>query len=96
MNTYSIPFNNVRLDFDGEKHNLFLIKTNSQATMPVEINKETAIKICEDVDEFLNDYTDAKYDALLTNDGDNIGIIVDVWRIYDCENSFLILFDDYL
>ena len=95
MDTYSIPFNNVRLDFDGEKHSLFLIKTNSQATMPVEINKETAIKICEDIDEFLNKYTDVKYDAILTNHKNN-EIIVDVWGIYDCENSLTILFDDYL
>lgn len=96
MKTNTITYDSVRAYYDGneeETYTLFLNKTLGKAELFV--GEDAAIEITKQVNEFIGKYNARKYEHVLNNDGDSLGVIVDIYYKGDCIDSLTIWFDDY-
>jgi len=77
---------------EKETYNL-LLKGNPVAEILT--GEDGAIEITQKIKNFLSDKTGTKTDVVIQNDGDNLGVIVDLYDDDDCVDSLTIWFDDY-
>lgn len=98
MKTTSITWNFVVTDEEQQKMEIHLFENNTDVnTVIVLDDQEDRInELCEDIQFFVNQHPNLRYE--IKNDGDLLGIIVDVWADDSQEliNTACFWFEDYI
>ena len=92
--TYLSGVEDIAQALNQELHGMFTMYLNDDQVAQIVIRKEKdAETLCNDIESFLSEYEDVRVE--IKNDGDFLGVIVDVWEDDECIDTACFWFEDY-
>lgn len=89
--------NGNTITYDGNEQENYSIILNNKVVAEMHLGEDGAIDLVDSIKVFVAEKGRNDFDFIeIKNDGDKLGVIVDIWQTDECIETIAFWFDDFI